>query len=224
MTTTSQTLKEMYRAMHGRFGHQGWWPGDGPLEICIGAILTQNTNWTNVEKAIANLRQAGALSVGALLAIPPTRLAELIKPAGYFNIKARRLGNFISAVHRGFGQDIQSFLDRPIEILREELLSINGIGRETADSIILYAARKPSFVVDAYTHRILWRHMLIGPQDDYESIKQLVESSLPEDVELWNDYHAQLVAVGKNYCRPRARCEGCPLEGFAHDPDPCGEG
>ena len=209
---------EMYEAMRGCFGHQGWWPGDGPLEICVGAILTQNTNWRNVEKAIANLHAADCMSVGALHAKPQAALAELIRPAGYFNIKAKRLKNFIAHVYESFGDDIEAFLDRPVTTLREELLSINGIGRETADSIILYAAGRPTFVVDAYTYRILMRHGLIAPEDDYEAIKELMESSLPEDVGLWNDYHAQLVAVGKNHCRPTARCEGCPLEGFAHDP------
>ena len=217
MSSTSQTLMDMYRAMLDRFGHQGWWPGQGQLEICVGAILTQNTNWTNVEKAILNLRAAGVMSVGALAELPPPRLAELIRPAGYFNVKAKRLGNFIRHVHQGWGEDLARFLDRPVSLLREELLSISGIGRETADSIILYAAGKPTFVVDTYTFRILYRHHLIGPEDDYESVKYLMESSLPTDVALWNDYHAQLVAVGKTHCRPTARCEGCPLEGFPHE-------
>jgi len=208
----------MYEAMRQHFGDQHWWPGDGALEICVGAILTQNTSWANVEKAIANLRAAGALSVSALQEMPQARLAELIRPAGYFNVKARRLKHFVAFVYESFTDDIEAFLDRPAATLREELLSINGIGRETADSIILYAAGKCSFVVDAYTARILRRHGLIGPEDDYESIRELFESSLPQDVALWNDYHAQLVAVGKNYCRPRPRCPGCPLEPFPHDP------
>jgi endonuclease-3 related protein len=217
MATTAQTLLGMYRAMRRRLGHQGWWPGQGQLEICVGAILTQNTAWTNVEKAIANLRAAGAMSVAELEALSAQRLAELIRPAGYFNVKARRLKHFIHHVHSRRGEDIAGFLDGPAGVLREELLSINGIGRETADSIILYAAGKATFVVDAYTFRILFRHCLIGPEDGYESVKALMESSLPQDVGLWNDYHAQLVAVGKTYCRPVARCEGCPLESFPHD-------
>jgi endonuclease-3 related protein len=218
MSQTSQTLMAMYESMHRRFGHQGWWPGDGTLEVCVGAILTQNTNWTNVEKAIANLRAAGRMSVETLYATPPAELAELIRPAGYFNVKARRLKNFIEVVHHRNGDDIEAFLDRPVSVLREELLAINGIGRETADSIILYAAGKPTFVVDTYTYRILLRHRLIAPEDDYETIKELFESSLSQDVALWNDFHAQFVAVGKNYCRPTARCGDCPLEPFPHDP------
>jgi endonuclease-3 related protein len=219
MTKTSQLLQDMYHAMHARFGHQGWWPGQTPLEICVGAILTQNTNWTNVAKAIANLKNAGALDLPALHALGHGQLAELIRPAGYFNIKAKRVKNFASRVMETFDGDLRAFLDRPVSSLREDLLSINGIGRETADSMILYAAGKPTFVVDAYTYRILLRHFLIAREDDYESIKELLESALPADLDLYNDYHAQLVAVGKNYCRPAARCEGCPLAEFPHDPN-----
>jgi endonuclease-3 related protein len=210
-------LMEMYEAMRNRFAHQGWWPGEGKLEICVGAILTQNTNWQNVEKAVANLRAAGRMSVAALHAMDRGQIAELIRPAGYFNVKANRLKNFIDAVAAA-GGDIDAFLDRPVDSLREDLLAVNGIGKETADSIVLYAAGRLSFVVDAYTFRILFRHFLVGEEDDYESVKELFESNLPDDLDLWNDYHAQLVAVGKQYCRPTARCPGCPLEGFPHDP------
>ncbi len=218
MSQTSQKLMELYEAMHARFGHQAWWPGETPLEVCVGAILTQNTNWRNVEKAIANLRAAGVMSVSALHEMAHEQLAELIRPAGYFNVKAKRLKNFIAVVHENWVDDVEGFLDRSVAALREELLAINGVGRETADSMILYAAHKPTFVVDTYTYRIMLRHGLISPEDDYEAIKDLFESYLPEDVELWNDYHAQLVSVGKNYCKPTARCDGCPLEPFDHDP------
>ena len=224
MSKTSETLMQMYQAMLDRFGHQDWWPGDTPLEVCVGAILTQNTSWTNVARAISNLKDAGMMSVGALHHLPADALAELIRPAGYFNIKAKRLKNFIRHVYDNYGENLGpdspgkgGLLDRGVGSMREELLSINGIGRETADSIILYAAKAPSFVVDAYTYRILLRHRLIAPEDDYEAIKELMESSLPRDVAIWNDYHAQLVAAGKEFCRPTARCEGCPLEGFPHD-------
>jgi endonuclease-3 related protein len=209
---------DMYQACLARFGHQGWWPGQTPLEVCVGAILTQNTNWTNVEKALANLRAASCLSIGQLAQMPVASLAELIKPAGYFNVKAKRLKNFVSHVHDRFGEDLAAFLARPISVLREDLLSVSGIGRETADSIILYAARLPTFVVDAYTYRIMLRHGLISREDDYEAIKEFFESNLPADAALFNDFHAQLVAVGKTYCRPVARCESCPLEPFPHDP------
>jgi endonuclease-3 related protein len=217
--TTAQTLIEMYDAMLARFGHQNWWPGDGPLEVCIGAILTQNTNWTNVEKALGNLRAAGAVSVSALHEMDHDTLAELIRPAGYYNIKSKRLKNFIACVYDGYGDDIEAFLARSVSTLQEELMPINGIGRETADSIILYAAEKPTFVVDRYTCRILVRHGLICPEDDYEQVKDIFESYLPEDLDLWKDYHAQIVAVGKEYCRPKPKCAGCPLESFPHDCD-----
>ena len=217
MPSTSQKLMEMYKAMRQRFAHQAWWPGETPLEICVGAILTQNTNWTNVAKAIVNLKAAGAMSVPALHRMSHDALAAMIKPAGYFNIKAKRLKNFIARVHEHSGDDLPAFLDRSVSTLREDLLGITGIGRETADSMILYAACKPTFVVDAYTYRIMLRHGVIAREDDYEAIKELFESCLPTDVELWNDYHAQIVAVGKTYCRPVARCEGCPLEPFPHD-------
>ena len=221
---------EMYDAMRSRYGPQDWWPaanrgtGDGALEICIGAILAQNTNWKNVEKAIANLHQAGCVSVSAIGQMSHSELAELIRPAGHYNVKAKRLKNFIARVAETFDDDIEAFLDRPVAALREELLAINGIGRETADSMILYAAGNCTFVVDGYTYRILLRHGLIDAASDYEQIKELLESALPEDLDLWNDYHAQLVAVGKNHCRPRARCEGCPLEQFPHDVDAGSDG
>ncbi|MDY7010299.1 MAG: endonuclease III domain-containing protein [Planctomycetota bacterium] len=218
MSKTSKTLMQMYRAASERFGHQNWWPGNGALEICVGAILTQNTNWTNVERAIANLNADGCMSVSSLQAKSQDELAELIRPAGYFNVKAKRLKNFIAHVHENYGDDVEAFLDRSASTLREELLSINGVGRETADSMILYAAGKLTFVVDTYTYRVLLRHGLIDNDYDYEMIKELLESSLPEDVNLYNDFHAQFVAVGKNYCKPNARCEDCPLEHLPHDP------
>jgi endonuclease III related protein len=208
---------EMYDAMFERFGHQGWWPGDGPLEICVGAILTQNTNWANVEKALDNLRNAGAMSVAAINEMDHDALAELIRPAGYFNIKAKRLKNFIACVSASCDDDIGAFLSRSVLALQEELMPINGIGRETADSIILYAAQRPTFVIDRYTCRILVRHGLIHPEDDYEQVKDIFESYLPEDLDLWKDYHAQIVAVGKEFCRPKPKCAGCPLESFPHD-------
>ena len=214
MSRISDKSMAMYGAMRGRFGGLGWWPGDGVLEICVGAILTQNTNWTNVEKAIANLLADRCMSISAIHAKTPAELAELIRPAGYFNVKAGRLKNFIDFVRAGFGDDIEAFLGRPIEVLRRELLSVNGVGPETADSMILYAAGKATFVVDAYTRRILSRHGLIDGWEDYETIRTMFESSLPRKVKLWNDYHAQLVAVGKNYCKPKPRCKGCPLARF----------
>jgi endonuclease-3 related protein len=224
MSSKAELLMEMYRAMREQFGHRSWWPtaqgsagGERKLEVCLGAILTQNTSWTNVLKAFANLRAAGLMSVEALHAKPPAELADVLHPVGYYNVKAKRVKNFIARVCEAAGGDIGAFLDRSVAALREELLSINGIGRETADCIVLYAAGKPTFVVDAYTARIGVRHFLLSPEDDYEAIKELFESALPEDVDLYNDYHAQLVQTGKKYCRTVARCEGCPLESLPHD-------
>ncbi|MBS3735139.1 MAG: endonuclease III domain-containing protein [Phycisphaerae bacterium] len=227
MSRILQKLMAMYEAMRKHFGHRAWWPSqdgadtpEGKLEICLGAILTQNTSWRNVEAALDNLRAAGRLSLTDIDAMPPEQLAELIRPAGYFNVKARRLKDFAAAVRAAAGDDVAGFLDRPAETLREELLAIRGVGLETADSMILYAAGKPSFVVDAYTFRILVRHGLIGFDDDYASVKALFESSLPDDVALWNDFHAQLVETGKRFCKKRRpQCDGCPLEPFEHDPE-----
>jgi len=221
MDDATELLTAMYRAMRAHFGHQHWWPGDSPLEICLGAILTQNTNWTNVEKAVANLLAAGCMSVPVLDEMPADVLAKLIRPAGYFNVKARRVKHFIARVRQAGCDGVEAFLARPAADLRADLLSVNGIGPETADSIILYAAGKPSFVIDAYTCRICRRHGLIGPRDGYETVKAFFERSLPRRAALWNDYHAQLVAVGKHFCRPRPHCEGCPLECFEHDECVC---
>ena len=236
MAPTREALLAMYRAMRKRFGPQHWWPScphlaphDRKLEICVGAILTQNTNWRNVERALANLVAAVAMNVRALAAMPVRRLASLIRPAGYYNVKARRVKAFIGELtildcqspigaSRGRGSSpLDRLLALPPGELRDRLLAVSGIGPETADSIVLYAAGKPSFVVDAYTRRVLRRHGLIGPSAGYEDIQSLFEAHLPRRVALYNDYHAQFVAVGKHYCRPTARCAGCPLERFAHD-------
>lgn len=198
------------------YGPQGWWPGQSATEIVIGAILTQNTNWGNVERAIENLRSAGMIDWAALRDVEHHRLAELIRPAGYFNVKARRLKNFVNWLWGQYGGDLERLRDVPLETLREKLLSVNGIGRETADSILLYALERPTFVVDAYTARFALRHGLIDEDADYERIKAVFEEGLERDVQLFNEYHALIVAVGKRHCRPTARCEGCPLEGFEH--------
>ncbi len=217
MTRTTQTVDRIYQLLFEHFGPQGWWPGDGPLEICIGAILTQNTNWNNVERAIANLRAAQAVNVEVLLSVPVDKLAELIRPAGYYNVKARRLRSFLQAVHSCADGRVETFLTGPLDRVRSRLLAIKGIGPETADSMLLYAGGHATFVVDAYTGRILGRHGLIGPGDDYESIKLLMETHLPPDRQLYNEFHALLVATGKHYCRPRSPlCYKCPLEPLDH--------
>lgn len=214
---TSQTLRAFYDAMYEALGPQHWWPAETPTEVIIGAILTQNTAWRNVERAIENLKRANALDWQRLYALPIEDLAELIRPAGTFNVKARRLKSFIQWFHDRFDLDLDRMFEMSVPSLREELLEVSGIGRETADAILLYAGQMPSFVVDAYTARILYRHNLIDRSADYDEIKELFESNLPDDVQLFNEYHALLVDVGKKHCRPKARCEGCPLERFEHD-------
>jgi endonuclease III related protein len=214
---TAQTLRTFYKAMLDALGPQHWWPGQTPTEVIIGAILTQNTAWRNVERAIDNLKRAGALDWQRLYDLPFDELAELIRPAGTFNVKARRLKNFVEWLHDRFDADLERLFATSLPSLREELLEVHGIGRETADAILLYAGGLPSFVVDAYTARILYRHRLIDSSADYDEIKDLFESNLPDDVQMFNEFHALLVQVGKSYCRPRARCPGCPLESFPHD-------
>lgn len=216
---TSETLTEIYELLYKAFGPQSWWPGESPLEIIVGAILTQNTNWRNVEKAIVNLKSAKYMAPQELHRASAEQLAGLIRPAGYFNIKAKRLKNFIDWLFENYDGDVANLQGVHTETLREEMLSIKGIGRETADSILLYALDRPVFVVDAYTARIAVRHGLIEPDADYEQLRQLFEANLPADVALFNEYHALLVRTGKEFCRPKARCPGCPLEKHPHNLD-----
>lgn len=216
-TRTGHMLREFHDAMLAALGPQHWWPAETPLEVIVGAILTQNTAWRNVERAIANLRGAGCLDWGRLRDLDEESLAALIQPAGTFRVKARRLKTFVTWLWDRYDGDLDRMFATSDGALREELLAISGIGRETADAILLYAGGKPSFVVDAYTYRILRRHRLLDDDADYEQIKELFESHLPTDAALFNEYHALLVAVGKTHCRRRARCEGCPLERFDHE-------
>jgi endonuclease-3 related protein len=176
--STLHALRATFRLLSRHFGPQRWWPGDTPFEVCVGAILTQNTAWTNVEKAIANLRRARVLSPERLRALPHRRLAALIRPAGYFNVKARRLRSFLDFLHAGFRDDLRRMFRLPTAALREKLLAVNGIGPETADSILLYAGGHESFVVDAYTRRILIRHGWAPRDPDYHAVKALFEQSL----------------------------------------------
>lgn len=215
-----QTLMEIYERLIARFGPQHWWPGQTTLEIIVGAILTQNTSWSNVEKAIANLRTAGLLDAEKLYQTPPDALAELIRPAGYFNVKTKRLRAFLTYLVEKYGGNLEKIGSLGKDHLREEFLGISGIGPETADSICLYAFAKPQFVIDAYTARILGRHRLIEPGADYDQIKWLFESALPQDVAIYNEYHALLVRLGKDYCRPKPQCEGCPLNDMPHITEP----
>jgi len=215
----NETLSEIYQLLYDAFGPQHWWPGETQFEIVTGAILTQNTNWANVEKAIANLKSAEYLTPEALYHIDISQLAELIRPDGYYNIKAKRLKSFINWLFENYDGEMSNLELVNTGQLREELLAIKGVGRETADSILLYALGRPVFVVDAYTARIAIRHELIEPEADYEQLRELFESNLTEDVRLYNEYHALLVRAGKEFCKPKAKCPGCPLEKLPHTLD-----
>ena len=207
----SHPLLDVYRRLLHAYGPQNWWPGDSPFEIIVGAILTQATSWTNVEKAINNLKQARLLSPQGLKDVPTGELAALIRPSGYFNVKARRLKAFINHLWDNHDGNLDAMLDADAPALRQELLSINGIGEETADDILLYAANKPNFVIDAYTRRILERLGANGDASSYADYQQLFHQSLPADARLFNEYHALLVQHGKDVCRPTPRCEKCCL-------------
>jgi endonuclease III related protein len=204
--------------MRARFGHQHWWPGETPFEVCVGAVLTQNTSWSNVERAIANLRSAGVLEPERLYALPEAKLAELIRPAGYFNVKARRLRSFLQVLVEEFGGDLRPLFAGPTAAVRHRLLAINGIGPETADSMLLYAGGHQSFVIDAYTKRVFQRHSWCAADLPYDDLKALCEDALDRKpaarrLDYWQDYHAQLVMVGKHFCRKRhPLCNRCPIE------------
>lgn len=205
-------LPRIYRQLYDHFGPQAWWPGQTPLEVMVGAVLTQNTSWSNVERAIENLREAGVLSAEALYRLPDEELAELIRPAGYFRLKARRLQSLLRFLWQRYDGSLEAMFSTPLEQLRQELLSVNGIGPETADSILLYAGNLPTFVVDAYTARIGKRHGWLPGDAEYHQIKEQFEQSLPQDVQVYNEFHALIVRVGKHYCRKRQPdCDQCPL-------------
>ncbi len=207
-------LMEAYRCMLARFGPRHWWPADTPFEVMVGAVLTQNTAWTNVEKAIRNIKAAGAFTLEKLNNAPEETLAQWIRPSGYFNLKAKRLKALTRFLSDTYGGNLEKMAEMPCSTLREQLLGVYGIGKETADSILLYALEKPIFVVDAYTRRIFSRHQLIAPDAGYDETQHFFMAHLPYDTQLFNEYHALIVETGKNYCRKKPLCEGCPLSGF----------
>jgi endonuclease III related protein len=213
----ARSLRRAYRLLLAHFGHQNWWPAQSPFEVCVGAILTQNTNWSNVERAIANLRAAHCLEPERLFALPDSDVASLIRPAGYFNVKTRRLRAFVHVLVNAHQTSLPHLLQGTRAEARARLLAIPGIGPETADSMLLYSGAHLSFVIDAYTRRIFARHGWCAPDTPYEQLQTLCESSLidrPPDrlLDYWQDYHAQLVQTGKHFCRPaQPRCEPCPL-------------
>ena len=194
------------------FGPQHWWPARGPFEVMVGAVLTQNTSWKNVERAIANLRGAGLLEPRALAKVSRETLERLVKPSGFFRVKATRLKALVDFVMERYGGRVEAMAREPGWLIRGELLSVHGIGEETADSILLYALEKPFFVVDAYTRRILTRQGVISGRESYGEIQRFFMDQLPGDVELFKEYHALLVELGKNYCRARnPLCGECPV-------------
>ncbi len=212
-------LADVYSILRTHFGHRDWWPGDSPFEIIVGAILTQNTAWKNVEKAIANLKKEKKLSIPAIRRIPQEELAILIRSSGYFNQKAIKLKAFVTFLDDHYSGSLTKMAKASIEELRPKLLSVRGIGPETADSILLYALDKPVFVIDTYTKRLLYRHYYFDQEPTYEDAQQLFESSIEKDLGLFKDFHGQIVGVGHFFCKPKPQCEGCPLEHLPHRSD-----
>jgi len=207
-------LTKYLDALRAHYGPQKWWPADSPFEVMVGAILAQNTSWKNVEKAIRNLKVYDLLDARKIHELDQDTLAMAIKPAGTYNLKAARLKGFVAWFLERFGGDIDRMKQASPDRLREELLEVKGIGPETADAILLYALEMPVFVVDAYTHRVLTRHELAMEEATYEDLKEYFERHLPRDAKLYNDFHALIVAVGKEFCRAKAKCEECPLKSF----------
>lgn len=199
----------VYRTLFAANGKQHWWPGESAFEVMVGAVLTQNTAWTHVERAITNLKRAKALSSEVIVKAPPQRLAAWLRPAGYFNIKAQRLKAMCRWLIEQGG--IRQIARRPTDELRHALLAVHGIGPETADDILLYAFNRPVFVIDAYTRRIFVRLGLIEGTEDYETLRRSFESALDPSVPLYNEFHALIVVHGKDVCRKRPLCRSCCL-------------
>lgn len=209
-----ELLREIYHRLLAALGPQHWWPADTPMEVIIGAILTQNTSWKNVKQAIGRLREKKLLHLEELNRVSLQELAALIRSSGYYNQKARKLKAFCDHVGTHWNGNLARFLAQEIEPLRQELLSIFGIGQETADSIILYAAHKPTFVVDAYTHRICSRHGWVSEELTYGELRDFFEGALEPDVRFFQEYHALFVRTGHAYCRRTPQCASCPLDSY----------
>ena len=206
-----ELLGELYQKLWEAFGPQGWWPAETPFEVIMGAILTQNTNWNNVAQVLAALKAEGLLQPRDLREMPEGELAQRVRPAGYFNIKARRLKNFLDFFAQRFHDSLEEMAGADLGSLRAELLTVKGIGPETADSILLYALHRPTFVVDAYTYRVLSRHHLAPEACSYDELQGLFMENLSPEVSLYQEFHALLVRVGKEFCRPQPKCPSCPL-------------
>jgi endonuclease III related protein len=205
-------IERFYTLLNGELGPLGWWPGKTRFEVIVGAILTQSTAWSNVERAIGNLRREGLLHPEAMLRVRIGRLERLVRPSGYYRQKARKLKAFARFLNREFGGSLDRMFRQPTALLREKLLGVDGIGPETADSILLYAGRHPIFVIDAYTRRIFSRHQLLDEEAGYDEAQEFFHRYLPREVPLFNQYHALLVETGKRWCRPsQPKCQECPL-------------
>lgn len=215
MSQKKRILLELYSRLFEAFGPRYWWPGDSGFEVAVGAILTQNTAWRNVTKAIKNLKDKGLLSPEALYQVPVEDLASVIRSAGYYNIKAQRLKHFMQFLFRESAGNLDRLLAEDLDTLRSKLLSINGIGPETADSILLYAGNKTTFVVDTYTKRILFRHSLIHEEASYDEVRNFFMDCLEPDAAMFNEYHALLVHLGHAFClKKNPKCSGCPAKGW----------
>ncbi len=209
---------EIYEILLDAFGPQDWWPANNRFEVVVGAVLTQNTNWSNVCKAIDNLKRENLLSFEKMVSVSIEELAYHIRPSGYYNIKAKRLHNLLDMVGENYEGEFDLLFAEDMETARESLISVKGVGPETADSIMLYAGNYPVFVVDAYTHRILFRHNLIDEEADYYAIQQEFLDQLPQETELFNEFHALLVQTGKQYCKKKKPlCNSCPLNRLFED-------
>jgi endonuclease-3 related protein len=206
-----EELLEIYERLYGYFGDLHWWPAANPFEMMVGAILTQNTAWTNVEKAIRALQEKNLLSPAALFRLPEERLAQIIRPAGYYHLKAGRLKALLRFIMEEYDGSVTAMAAEELPRLREKLLAIRGVGPETADSILLYGCHKPIFVIDAYTKRIMLRHGMVGDDAGYPEMQSLFMDHLPPDVPLFNQFHAMIVHTGKSFCRKTPHCPGCPL-------------
>jgi len=208
---SSKILKDIYKRLYNKFGRQHWWPGDTAFEVMVGAILTQNTSWKNVEKAIKNIDSGKLLDPFKLYGLRDNKLARLIRPAGYYNVKTRRLKNYLKLFISEYGADVHRMKKMPLAKLRNSLLTVNGIGKETADSILLYALNRPVFVIDAYTRRFLSRHNLIKRNATYDQLQGLFTRNLPNEAKLFNEYHALIVRLCKELCKSKPDCKECPL-------------
>jgi endonuclease-3 related protein len=212
VSNPSRRLRRIYERLLARFGPGGWWPAQTAFEVCLGAILVQNTSWTNVEKALASLRQAGLLDFATLDALSASAIAARIRSSGSFRVKARRVRAFLDFLGTRYGGRVEAMRRDEPRRLREGLLSVHGVGPETADSILLYAVGQPSFVVDAYTRRVFARLGLVAGDEPYDKLQGFFVRNLRPDAALYNDFHAQIVTLAKHYCRRRPRCADCPLE------------